>query len=182
MAERLKSMSVKIPDKIARNFKPIDLMECGVPIRHGCATLVYKLSGDGKMTLARKHEPMSYLGRFETEMDDHYRATTLSSSNTTAGQGAKEDWDAPVKQTQKDKNAPGMEAPQVSTEGPKQPPRDEETHEQFMSRLRAERNVPPRPMPKKKQDVFPTPPMKPAVHAAPKASQWPSSSKAVASF
>jgi len=181
MAERLKSVSVKIPDKIARNFKPIDLMECGVPIRHGCATLVYRLSGDGKMTLARKHEPMSYLGRFETEMDNHYQSLPPTTADS-GKQGAKEVWDATLKQTQKDKNAPGMEAPQVSTEGPKLPPRDEETHEQYMSRLRAERNVPPRPMPKKKQDVFPTPPMKPAVHAAPKASQWPSSSKAVASF
>jgi hypothetical protein len=175
MADNLKSVSVKIPDKIARDFRPADLMECGVPIRHGNATLLYRVADNGNMTLVRQYDTdkMSYLGRFETEMDGHYRTTI--SSNTAAEQGAKEDWDAPLKQTQKDKNAPGLEAPQVSLEGPKLLPKDEETHEQYMSRLRAERNVPPRPEPKKKQDIFPTPPPKPVVQAPPR-------SRAVASF
>ncbi len=175
MADNLKSVNVKIPDKIAREFKPADLMECGVPIRHGSATLLYRVSDNGNMTLVRQYDTdsMSYLGRFETEMDNHYQS--LPPSKTANGQGAKEDWDAPLKQTQKDKNAPGLEAPQVSLEGPKLLPKGEETHEQYMARLRTMSRVNPKPEWRKKQDIFPTPPMKPVVHAPPR-------SKAVASF
>ena len=184
MSERLKSVSVRIPDKIAREFKPADLIECGVPIQHGNATLLYRVTDNGNMTLVRQYDTdsMSFLGRFETELDNHYQSLPPSKASSSE-QGAKEDWDAPLKQVQKDKNAPGMEAPQVSNEGPKLPPKDDETHEQYMNRLRTERNVPPRSEPKKKQDVFPMPPQKPVIHAPPRPKDPPQiQGRAAASF
>lgn len=166
-------VSMPIPDDISQRFDTATLARLGAQIENGRVTLEYAQSASGTLSLDRQFRMNSYEGRFEKAMDSASFADIMIERNrqigrSRSGQQNQQSQGDIAKDLERSKNMalgnmnlPGLEAPQVSTEGPKRAERDDSEIAGFpdgtteMKKLRAQPakvqpkpvvHAPPRPM------------------------------------